>query len=217
MKNGTKQAVLFDMDGVIIDSEPLYARVQEAGLRKYGLELQPADYLRFKGLSEEAVFDIIEKKYGVVWDRAQVIADSRRLMLAEFQRSLKYMDGFPAILERLPTGCAHGLVTSTSHDFLDLIDRIIVVKTYFSEIVAGGDVAESKPHPAPYREMMRRLRVAPERTVVIEDSINGIRSGKAAGAAVIGLSATYPCRELSEADICVGSLDEITGEMINDI
>ena len=208
------RAILFDMDGVVIDSEPLYERVQERGLAQYGIQLSRSDYLNFKGLSEAMVFDILEQDYGIKWDRERVQRESRAILLEEFRQNLKFMEGFPEIINNFSNGYIFGLVTSTGRDFLDEVDKILPVKKYFQEIVAGGDTSDTKPHPGPYLEMMRRLEVEPHQALVIEDSINGIRSGKMAGAAVIGLAATYHCEELAEADICVKSLKDITTNIV---
>ncbi len=205
------------MDGVVIDSEPLYEKIQQDGLASYGINLSEGDFLRFKGLSEEAVFDSLESDYGVTWDRDQVQIESRNALLAEFRENLNYMTGFPEIMGRIPAGFTTGLVTSTKKSVLNEVDLIKPVKQYFREIVAGGDTEQSKPHPAPYLEMLRRLNVKPEDAIVLEDSVNGVRSGKAAGAKVIALSATYQCGDLSEADICVKALDEITPVMISNL
>ncbi len=209
------RALLFDMDGVVINSEPLYEKVQTIGLAQYGVKLTADDHHRFKGLSEKAVLDMLEQMYGLQWDRDRLMHDIRRIMLQEFRANLEYMPGFPAVLERIANGFKRGLVTSTERVFLDELDKIKPVKKYFPVIVAGGDVPNTKPHPAPYRKMMEKLRVRPAECVVIEDSINGITSGKAAGARTIALSVTYPCERLNEADICVNSLDEITREMVD--
>ena len=83
--------------------------------------------------------------------------------------------------------------------------------------MAGGDTVKTKPDPEPYLRIMQLLQVEPANAVVIEDSINGVRSGKAAGAQVIGLSATYSGNDLSEADICVKSLGEIDVDLINSL
>ena len=208
------RAILFDMDGVVIDSEPLYERVQERGLAQYGIQLSRSEYLHFKGLSEATVFDILEQDYGIQWDRERVQRESRVILLEEFRQNLQFMEGFPEIINIFSNGYVFGLVTSTGRDFLDEVDKILPVKKYFREIVAGGDTSATKPHPGPYLEMMRRLEVEPNQALVIEDSINGIRSGKMAGAAVIGLAATYHCEELAEADICVKSLKDITTALV---
>ena len=212
-----RTAVLFDMDGVIIDSEGLYEKVQKIGLEHYNINLKQEDYLRFKGLSEAAVFDLLERDYNVQWDRPAVIAESHRLMLAEFRENLKYMGGFPEIIARFDKQYLLGLVTSTGRDFLNQIDQILAVRKFFTKIVAGGDTIKTKPDPEPYMQIMKLLQVEPANAVVIEDSVNGVRSGKAAGAQVIGLSATYSGNDLSEADICVKSLDEIDVELINSL
>ncbi len=212
-------AVLFDMDGVVIDSEELYQRVQERELCKLGVALSDEDYLSFKGMSEEAVYDVLENKYGVRWDRQQVRQSSREMMLAEFRANLKYVPGFPAIIDRIKGKYKLGLVTSTDREFVGEIDTILPVTDYFPSVIAGDEVSANKPDPEPFQRMMEILEVEPAECVVIEDSINGVRSGKAAGAAVIGLSGTHPGRDLPLADRCVSTLDEIsTGllqEMIN--
>jgi len=210
-------AVLFDMDGVIIDSEGLYEKVQKIGLERYNLKLRQEDYLRFKGLSEAAVFDILEKDYNMQWDRGVVIAESHLLLLEEFRKKLKYMPGFPEIITQLDKQFLLGLVTSTGRDFLAQIDQILAVRKFFAKIVAGGDTIKTKPDPEPYTQIMQLLQVEPANSVVIEDSVNGVRSGKAAGARVIGLSATYSANDLSEADICVKSLNEIDVNLINSL
>ncbi len=209
------KALLFDMDGVVIDSEPLYERVQTRGMAQYGVELTAEDHQRFKGLSEKAVLDMLEQDFNLKWDRVELMADIRKLMLEEFRQNLEYMAGFPDVLSRIANGRQVGLVTSTERHFLDALDEIKPVKKYFPVIIAGGDVPNTKPHPEPYQAIMSQIGVNPEECVVIEDSINGIAAGKAAGARVIGISATYPCESLSQADICVNSLDEITVKMID--
>ncbi|MBN1945222.1 MAG: HAD family phosphatase [Bradymonadales bacterium] len=213
-----KHAVLFDLDGVVIDSEPLYVQAEQRLFARYGIGVAKEDWQQFKGLSQEAFFDLIERRYRPDWNRAEVEEVGGELLREVFTRGLGYMPGFLPLARRLDGRYLLGLVTSSSREVFRFVSGLLPeLPAIFPHILCGDEVRQTKPHPEPYLTMMARLGVQPEWTVVVEDSINGLVSARASGAVCVALAGSAPLEDLAMAHLTVHSLDEITGELLDDL
>lgn len=203
------QAIVFDFDGVVVDSEPLYRKAEEKFFTEYGVTIPSEDWKYFKGLSEEGFFKLAFEKYGISAQSEELRNRSRELYLDEIKHNLMYLPGFEEFFEDIMGNYKIGLVTSTPRLILKWIFSNTEVKNHFEYIITADDVEKSKPDPAPYLEICKKMNVKPEQVIVIEDSINGVNSAVAAGAITIGFTSSLSEEDLKAANYFAKSYNEI--------
>jgi len=108
------------------------------------------------------------------------------------------------------SGLIQAVVSSTPRQNIDLILGALRLGQYFSTIVAGEDVSQGKPSPEGFLLAARRLRARPQRVLVVEDSVAGVRAARAAGMRCLAVATTHPREHLAEADLVVDTLEEVT-------
>jgi HAD superfamily hydrolase (TIGR01509 family) len=206
------QAIIFDLDGVIIDSEPLHAEALRRAGRALGFEVTPDMDERFRGITEAVEIDYLVAQHthlGLTYDQ---VAAAKRTAYDGLFDQLTLVDGVDSFIRRCCTlGLPLGLATSAhAHNQQRAFIRF-GLSPYFQAVVTGDDVVNSKPHPEPYLKAAQRLAVAPANCLVIEDSLNGVRSGKAAGCLVAGLTTTTLHADLlaAGADVVVDRYVEL--------
>lgn len=199
------RAALFDLDGVLIDSETLYTQFwSEVG--KYHHLPSPTFAYDIKGTT---LTDILETYF----PSPEVRRDVDRL-LHEFEDNVVYPI-FPRALEFVDTLRQNGIktviVTSSDNRKMDfLFNQHPHFRSHFDDVVTAEDVTHSKPHPEPYLVGARKAGCPAEECVVFEDSYQGLQAGRAAGAFVVGLATTNPASEVARyADMVVGTLAEL--------
>lgn len=199
------KAALFDLDGVLIDSETLYTEFWARVGRSHHLP-SPTFAYDIKGTT---LNDILTTYF----PEPEVRADIDRL-LHEFENEIVY-PVFPGALEFVDMLRAKGLKTVivTSSDekkMAFLFAQHPDFSSHFDAIVTAADVTHSKPHPEPYLIGAKKAGCTADEAIVFEDSFQGLESGRKAGAMVVGLSTTNPAASLEgKADIITGSLQEI--------
>ncbi len=195
------QAILFDLDGVIVDSEPLHVKALELTCVRFGFILLPEDILRFKGITEEQVaHHFIKDGKKAALTREEFIAYKSELYTRLVAEELVLVEG---VLEFMQFCRAQswrlGLTTSALPENAASVLQKFQLAHNFDAIVTGGDIAHSKPHPEPYLKTAQKLEVPPDACLVIEDSLNGVRSGKSAGCRVLGITTSFSTQELAAA------------------
>jgi HAD superfamily hydrolase (TIGR01509 family) len=213
----TKSAVLFDLDGVTIDTEPLYTIAEIRLFHDYGVDIPRKDWGLFRGCSEERFFELSIERYGISEDRDIFIKKGRQYVMDEFNKNIPFIPGFKSLIKRIGNSHVTGLVTASPLRSLEWIRDKIGLDNYFQYIISGEETDKNKPHPHPYLKMMSRIDVRPKNTVIIEDSIPGLRSALASGGHVIALKGSVPLEKLQIAHRIVTHLDEITLKFINDL
>ena len=210
-------AVIFDLDGVVIDTEPLYTKAEIKLFEEYGIHIPEKDCALFRGCSEQTFFDLSMKRYGITEDKDVFIAKSREYVRNEFSDNLTFMPGFKNLHWRINKHYKTGLVTATSRSTLNWIINQIELDNFFKHILSGDETKRNKPYPDPYMMMMKFLSVQPENTVIVEDSLHGLQSGLSAGGNVIAITGSVSANDLSSAHRIVQHLNEITIEMIKEL
>lgn len=201
-------AVLFDLDGLLIDSEPLWYEAEYAVVTRLGGSWGPADQQACIGGTMDASARYMIEVAGA---RGSVEAISEELideMVKRFRTELPLHDGALALVDAVrETGTPVGLVSSS---YRRLIDAALdcLGGHRFDVTVAGDEVAHGKPHPEPYLTACARLGVEPSRSVVLEDAVNGVRSAEAAGCLVVVVPSVAPI-EATPTRRVFGSLTEI--------
>ncbi len=212
-----KSAVLFDLDGVTIDTEPLYTLSEIRLFKEYGVEIPREDWPLFRGCSEETFFDLSMARYGITENRDIFIQKGRKYVMEEFNKNIPFVPGFKDLIARVSRHYITGLVTASPIRSLAWIRKKLRLDNYFKHIISGEETEKNKPHPHPYLEMLSRIDVEPQNTVIIEDSIQGLRSAIASGGHVIALKGSVPYDNLEIAHKIVGHLDEITMSFLEDL
>ncbi len=205
------KAVLFDMDGVLIDSEPEYRRIEEVLFRSIGIILDVEDV---KGNAGKGVLDMwseAKEKFGFDEDPL-LLMKAEAQMIKEYYQSDRLKAIKPSLV--LLKSCAKsGLKTAVATSSGEKNARIIIEKLGVGgcvDAVAAGDMVErTKPSPDIFLLAASLLKVSPKECVVIEDAVNGIIAAKVAGMKAVGFKAPGSNQDLSSADIVVDSLGKI--------
>ena len=214
------QAIIFDFDGVIADSEPLHFRAFQQALAEEGLELSPKEYYaRYLGYDDVGMFQAFGEDRGLPMEAARVtqLVTRKGTKLQAMLNAGSVL--FPGAVEFVRAAARAVPIAIASGALRHEIDEIIAaagVSDLFAAIVASGDTPESKPSPAPYRLAFERLRdvsgiaLDPRRCVAIEDSRWGLESARGAGLRCVGVTNSYAADELVGAELVVNGLQALT-------
>ena len=194
------KAVIFDMDGVMTDSEHLINEAAIAGLRDYGIDPEPSDFVPFTGMGEDHYIGGVAQKYGLTY----VPEMKARVYEIYFGLIAGRLKAFPGVLRLLKQLRAQQvrLAVASCADRVKVeanLKAIEVELTWFDVIVAGDEVQKMKPAPDIYLAAADKLSVAATDCSVIEDSINGIRAAKAAGMRCVAVEQSFPASQLQVA------------------
>ena len=193
------KAILFDMDGVLIESEFLMRHSAIQALAEYGIEAKHEDFVEFTGMGEDKFVGGVAEKYGHAYT-----FDMKERAYDYFGQQVKEMAHVPeGVKEMLEALHAKGFVMAvcSAADLRKVrynIQAIGVDESIFSALVTGSDVARKKPFPDIYLEGARRIGMEPKNCLVIEDAISGIQAAHAAGMDAVGVPTTFSKEELAE-------------------
>ena len=210
-------AVIFDLDGVVLDTEPLYTRAEIRLFGEYGVEIPEEDWSLFRGCTEQNFFDLSMARYNISEDKNVFIEKGREYVKDEFRKGLAFMPGFHKLHARVQKQYSTGLVTASPRHNIDFLCGLIDLDNIFEHIISGDETLQNKPYPDPYFAMMKKLNVLPKNSVIIEDSLHGLQAGLASGARVIAKTGSVPDKDLSIAHRIVAHLDEITNNMVEEL
>ena len=206
------EAVIFDLDGVIIDSEPIWDNVRERYVRERGGHYDPEAQHAMMGMSSTEWSAYIHDELGVETPSEEINGDVVELMAARYREHLPLIPGAREAVERTARAYPLGLASSSNRPLIDAVLDAAELAEVFRATVSSEEVARGKPAPDVYVEAALRLGVEPERCAAIEDSHAGIASAKAAGMRVIAIpNPAYPPDEdvLAEADIVLPSIEQL--------
>jgi HAD superfamily hydrolase (TIGR01509 family) len=211
------EAVVFDMDGVLIHSEEVWDEVREAYVRERGGRYDAEVQRAMMGMSSTEWSRYLHETAGVPDEPEAINEEIVRRMLEAYRRRLPLADGAVDAVRRLAARYRLGLASSSNRPLIDTVLDVTGLGQYFAATVSSEEVARGKPAPDVYLEAARRLGVDPTRAAAVEDSHGGIRAAKAAGMRVIAIpNPSYPPDEesLAQADVTIRSLDELTPELV---
>lgn len=210
------QAVIFDFDGVIVDTEPLYWQAADAVLAEMRLDKTTPEETALM-MGHPRGFQLVLEKRGFSKEENDAIRVRRRELMAGLTAETPAMAGVRPLLSglrerRMPIGMA----TASYRKIVDKLLDSLALAEYFSALVAFEDVSERKPHPEAYLRAAALLNKEPRQCVAIEDSPLGIASAKAAGCTVIGVrnASDIAPQNLWAAHHIVESLEEIQVEWL---
>jgi HAD superfamily hydrolase (TIGR01509 family) len=208
---GRFDAIIFDMDGVLIDSEPLHFEVLNEVLATDGQSLGHAEYEQFIGTTTEFTWQTLIASHGLVRSMDHYTALYDQLLLRLLRHPRLPEDGVTALIQRGRELAMHlGVASSSRQLWIDATLRSLGLADAFDAVVSGDDVERGKPDPQIYLLAAQRLGVAPERCLAIEDAPKGVESARLAGMAVLGVRTPYTAHlQLEGAARIVDSLAEL--------
>ena len=211
------EAVVFDLDGVLLDSEQVWDEVREELVKERGGRWHDRAQTEMMGMSSIEWSRYMHDELGVPDPPREISPDVVRRLEEVYRKRLPLIDGAHEAVERLAARWPLGLASSSNREVIDLVLDLSGLARFFRVTVSSEEVPRGKPEPDVYLEGARGLGVPPERCAAVEDSHNGIRSAKAAGMRVIAIpNQHYPPGEeaLALADVTLSSLAELTPSIV---
>jgi HAD superfamily hydrolase (TIGR01509 family) len=212
------QAIVFDMDGVLIDSEQVWDEVREQLARERGGRWHERAQADMMGMSSAEWSRYMHDVIGLRESPEEINAEVVRRLLARYRGSLPLLPGAVEVVQRLAEHWPLGLASSSNREVIDFVLEAAGIAKYFRATVSSEEVEHGKPAPDVYLEAARRLGLEPSRCAAVEDSRNGIRSAHTAGMRVIAIPNPHysPSEDaLADADLVLDSLDELTPERVS--
>ena len=207
------EAVVFDLDGVLLDSEQVWDEVREQLVKERGGRWRDQAHTEMMGMSSVEWSRYMHDELGVSDPPEEISKEVVRRLANVYRERLPLIEGAVEAVERLAADWPLGLASSSNRELIDLVLELSALAPFFHVTVSSEEVPRGKPAPDVYLEAARGLGVPPENCAAVEDSRNGIRAAKAAGMRVIAIpNPHFPPGEesLALADVTLGSLAELT-------
>jgi HAD superfamily hydrolase (TIGR01509 family) len=209
-------AVVFDNDGLLLDTESVWTRAEHDLFERRGLDFTPADKRELVGTSAEIAGGILERRLEEPGRAAALIEELNELVVAELEHGVEAMLGARELLHVLKQrGTPIGLVSNSPLAFVQRSLEIVGFDDSFDAVISAHEVAAPKPAPDPYLEACRQLGVEPGPDVVaLEDSPTGVAAARAAGLTVIGIPSLEGIVLEEAHEIAESLLDEVVARRL---
>lgn len=216
------EAVIFDMDGVLIDSEPLHIQLEEEIFKEIGANISLEEHNSFVGTTSYYMWEYVKNKCDVSLTVEELVEMDRKRYfdyVLKNDDAIKPIEGVDELVKELYSRKVKLAVASSSPiDVIELVVKKLRLKDYFNELVSGDFVTRSKPHPDIFIYAAEKLNVVPEKCLVVEDSNKGVLAAKSAGMKVVGfINPNSGSQDISMADIVIRSFSELNYEKLKNI
>ncbi|MFW5976626.1 MAG: HAD family hydrolase [Bacillota bacterium] len=202
--------IIFDMDGVLVDSEPVIEAAAIKGLKEYGVKAKPEDFTPFIGAGEDRYIGGVAEKYGVTYKK-EMKDKVYKIYLDIVGDKIKIFPGTKKVLNQLKEN--YQLALASSADMIKIkanLKEAEISPEIFEIIIGGDDVSEKKPDPEIYLKTAKKMNVSSKNCLVVEDSLAGVKAAKAANMKCIAVTSSFPRDQLMEA-----GADQIVNEIIS--
>ena len=206
------RGVIFDMDGVLTDSEPLISAAAIGMFSEMGLEVQPEDFVPFVGAGEDRYIGGVAEKYHFPLDLPAAKRRTYEIYLQLVPTRLKAFSGAPELV-RACRQAGLRLAVASSADEVKIIANLRQIglpPETWDVVVTGEDVGPKKPAPDIFLSAAAKLGLAPAQCVVVEDAVNGVQAAKAAGMRCVAVAQTFPTAQLQRADVVRQNIAEVS-------
>ncbi|NBI05540.1 HAD family hydrolase [Senegalia massiliensis] len=207
------KAFIFDMDGVIVNSEPELVKIEIEYMANFGVEITKKDLDEFVGTNSYYMFDKLKKKYNLNKTVNELVDEVRGIYLDHIQlkENVNAINGvIPLIKDLHNKGIKMVVASSSPVSWIEKIIETLEIREYFQELISGDFVKDSKPAPDIFLYALDKLKVKKEEAIVIEDSENGVKAANNAGIKVIGYEGDETSNQnLSHADMVIKDFNEL--------
>lgn len=211
------KAVIFDMDGVMIDSEPLWEKTERILLARRNIDYSPEYRDLIVGLNQKDSGKLLRETFSLGESVDEIISERVEILTAIYEEELEVAPGLTPLLDELRLRKYLLAVASSSPlRVINFVLDMFSLHGYFDAVVSGECTENGKPHPDIYLHTAERLGVSPSECVAIEDSINGVRSATGAGMYCIAIPDKRLSREAFErADLILENMDELSPQLFD--
>ena len=211
------RGVLFDMDGVLVDSESFICKAAIMMFSEIGIIVSPEDFQPFVGMGENRYIGGVAEKHGIMVDIEQVKARTYNIYKKIVRGKLFPLPGSHEFISRCRNkGLKLALVTSADAIKMEInLKEIGLSQNTFDSIITGLDVKKKKPFPDIYLKAAESLGLKPGDCLVVEDAVSGIKAGKDAGCRCLAVTSSFDAAALKEADWICDSLLNVSEEVLN--
>jgi HAD superfamily hydrolase (TIGR01509 family) len=213
------QTIIFDMDGVIVDTEPVHRYAYFKHFEELEITVSEEMFTSFTGNSTRNVFQKVKDIFGLSHDVEDLIQRKRTLFNDAFdsKEDLYLLDGVEVLIKELhQKGMQLILASSASKVTIDRVFKRFGLHQYFSHIVSGEDFPKSKPDPAIFEFAASLSNASKENCIVIEDSTNGVKAAVLAGIYCVGYNSEHSkLQDLAEANFVINHFDELNFDIIS--
>jgi beta-phosphoglucomutase len=211
------KGVLFDMDGVLVDSESFICKAAIMMFSELGVKVLPEDFHPFVGTGENRYIGGVAEKYGVTVDIEQVKARTYEIYQIIVKGKLSPLPGAHEFIAKCrEKGFKLALATSADRVKMEVnLMEIGLSRDSFHAIITGLDVVNKKPFPDIYIKAAKSIGLEPKECLVVEDAVSGIKAGKSAGCRCLAVTTSFDASALNEADWICESLLTVPDEILN--
>lgn len=205
-----KKGFIFDMDGVIVDSEPVYDQWNEDLFKQLKIAVDEETRKSFIGVSARRKWEILKKEFSIDQEIDELLELQKQVFSQEWDFKKALFPEVVPFLEKLKEyKIPLAVASSSEHHRINQVLEQCGLKGYFDKIVSGEDFKNGKPHPDIFLQASREIGRSSENCIVVEDSFHGVTAAKRAGMYCIGIRHKDIIMDLSGADLVVNSLGEI--------
>lgn len=209
------RAIIFDMDGVIVNSEPHHERAFREVLAEIGYpNLGGLVFSDYVGRADSELWVDFIARHRPAHSLEALLSRKRHRMIKLLREAQPLFPGLPELVAQLARRCPLALASGSEHPIIQTVLSLDGLHRHFRVVVSATDVARGKPAPDIFWRAAKLLQVAPADCVVIEDSKPGVAAGRAAGMQVVAITNTHPAAELGGADQVVESYDELAALLL---
>lgn len=214
----SKFAIIFDMDGVIVDSNPYHKKALQQFCKKHGYELNDEELLQkvYGRTNKEWITNLMGK---LSEEQIQNFAEEKEALYRQlFRNDIKPVKGLISFLDQLNhQQISRAIGTSAPQSNVVFTLSKTNTSHYFDIILNDTFVTHSKPHPEIYIKVAQAIGLPNSQCIVIEDSLSGIEAGKAAGSKVIGITTTHTGQELAHTDLVIDDFEDLSIAMLEEL
>lgn len=205
------KAVIFDMDGVLVDSEPLHVSIETAMIKELNIALKKELYSKFAGTTSLSMWKTLVEEFHLDKNPKELSTESDKRFVDELLNTeeVQLFDGVRGVLINLYNkGIPIALASSSSKLIVNAVLERFNLRQYFNAVVTGSDIQNSKPHPEIFLLAAKKLKISPSDCIVVEDSPNEVKAAHLAGMNCIGFASEKNHHDISNATWIIKSFNE---------